>query len=108
MKYIGTNIFLGGKIGEIVKNQQKAEHNHHSQYKIVCKARGIKHANEVVSKLLWGKVFDRNYACETRNENVIAQFDNPNVKFIIYWLLPQNAITDIEIEKALKESEETE
>ena len=104
MKYIGANVFLGGRNNEIVKAYLNAERNHHSQFRIVCKARGVNHANEIVSQLLGRNVFQRGYAAETENKEELSHFSDPSVKFIIYWLTANKAITNVELERLLERS----
>lgn len=103
MKYIGTTCFLRGEICNIVVEKFNDKHNHHSsQFRIVCKARGIKHANELTSWATYN-AFRRNYCAETGNETELSFFEkDSNVNFIIGSSFGRY-ITDIELSELLQD-----
>lgn len=101
MKYIGTYCYVSHPIDDIVNKKTGNLPNYHSQFRIVCKARGINHANEL-TQLISRNVFHREFSCETANEHELSFFEkDSNVIFII----GQNHryITDIELKKLLTE-----
>lgn len=100
MKYIGANCFLCGEKAEIVKEKLNDKYNHHNQFRIVCKARGIKHANELTSWVAY-KIFKYDYCAETGNEQELSFFEkDSNVNFII-GNGSSRYITDIELRELL-------
>ena len=106
MKYIGAYCFPSGEIAKILKEKLNDKHNHHNQFRIVCKARGIKHANELTSWATYN-TFKRDYCAETGNETELSFFEkDSNVNFIIGSSFGRY-ITDIEL-KALLTAHPTE
>ena len=102
MKYLGTRCFICGKNAEIVKEKLNDKHNHHNQFRIVCKARGIKHANELTSWVTYNG-FRRDYCCETGNDKELSFFEkDSNVNFII-GSRNDTYITDIELRELLQD-----
>ncbi len=101
MKYIGAYCFLSGEKAKVVKEKLNDKHNHHNQFRIVCKARGIKHANELTS---WAthNPFKRDYCAETGNEQELSFFEkDSNVNFIIGSSFDRY-ITDVELRVLLQ------
>ena len=106
MKYIGTTCFLCCEIRNIVVEKLNDNYNHHNQFRIVCKARGIKHANELTSWATYN-AFRRDYCAETGNETELSFFEKDrNVNFIIGSSFGRY-ITDIEL-RALLQAHPTE
>lgn len=102
MKYIGTNCFPNKEVENILKELNKYP-NYHNQYRIICKARGLKHANELTNTICRG-IFNYDYACETRNNIELSFFENnKDITYIIQY--NGGYITDIEINKILKDKE---
>ena len=102
MKYIGTNCFPGYQISSILKEKLGDKHNHHNQFRIVCKARGLKHANELTA---WveHKIYRYDYCAETGNEKELSFFEkDSNVNFIIGSSFGRY-ITDIELRELLQD-----
>lgn len=98
MKYISTMCFIRGEKGKAVKEKLNDKHNHHNQFRIVCKARGIKHANELTSWVTYN-AFKCDYCAETGNETELSFFEkDSNVNFIIGSSFGRY-ITDIELRK---------
>lgn len=105
MKYIGTVCSLCGEIRNIVAEKLNDKYNHHSQFRIVCKARGIKHANKLTSWVIYN-AFRRDYCSETKNKTELSFFEkDSNVNFVI-GSSPGRYITDIEL-KALLQAHST-
>ena len=103
MKYIGAYCFICGEISQIIKEKLNDKHNHHNQFRVVCKARGVKHANELTSCVTYN-AFRYNYCSETGNETELSFFEKDNnVNFIIGSSFGR-FITDIELRKLLQES----
>ncbi len=102
MKYIGTTCFLCGEIGKAVKEKLNDNYNHHNQFRIVCKARGIKHANELTDWATYN-AFRRDYCAETGNETELSFFEkDSNVNFIIGSSFGRY-ITDIVLKELLQD-----
>lgn len=103
MKYIGTTCFVTNLEAEIINKKTGGSPNHHNQFRIVCKARGIKHANELTSWLAY-KPFSYSYSSETVKEKELSFFEkDKNITFIVGRF--NNYITDIELKELLKERE---
>lgn len=99
MKYIGTNCFISNLEAEIINKKTGGSPNYHSQFRIVCKARGIKHANELTSWLTY-KPFSYSYSSETGNKKELSFFEkDKNITFIVGRY--NSYITDIELKKML-------
>ena len=102
MKYLGAYCFPSGEIANILKEKLNDKHNHRNHFRIVCKARGIKHANELTSWATYN-AFKRDYCAETGNETELSFFEkDSNVNFII----GNNSgryITDIELRELLQD-----
>lgn len=73
-KYYGTNIFLGGK--ELEKIKQLGYKGHHSQFRTVCKAKSMAEANRIAeSHGLSSKTFSRDFTSETGNKTELEMTD---------------------------------
>ena len=106
MKYLGAYCFPSGEIANILKEKLNDRHNCRNQFRIVCKARGIKHANELTSWVTYN-AFKRDYCAETGNETELSFFEkDSDVNFIIGSSFGRY-ITDIEL-KALLQDHPTE
>ncbi len=106
MKYLGAYCFPSGEIANILKEKLNDKHNRRNQFRIVCKARGIKHANELTSWVTYN-AFKRDYCAETGNETELSFFEkDSDVNFIIGSSFGRY-ITDIEL-KALLQDHPTE
>ena len=102
MKYIGAYCFSSGEIAKILKEKLNDKYNHHNQFRIVCKARGIKHANELTSWVAYN-AFRRDYCAETGNETELSFFEkDSNVNFVIGSSFGRY-ITDIELRELLQD-----
>ena len=105
-KFIGIDHCFGGLPLKIIRKMLSCERETHGQFRIVCKARGIDHANEL-TKDLGHKVFRREYACETGNETELEAFEkNPKITYIISYMYRDSYITDIELNKIIELIEE--
>lgn len=101
MKYIGTDWYPSYEISKILKEKLNDKCNHHNQFRIVCKARGVKHANELTSWVAYNP-FRYDYCAETRNKKELSFFENDSkVNFIICGTYDRY-ITDIELKKLLQ------
>lgn len=105
-KFIGTYHCFSGLRLKIIIKMLSCERETHGQFRIVCKARGLDHANEL-TKDLGHKVFRREYACETGNGLELKAFEeNPQITYIISHLYREKYITDIELNKIIELIEE--
>lgn len=103
MKYLGAYCFPSGEIANILKEKLNDKHNHRNQFRIVCKARGIKHANELTSWATYN-AFKRDYCAETGNETELSFFEkDSDVNFIIGSSFGRY-ITDIELKALLQDN----
>ena len=86
----------------ILFSKWRNSQNHHNQFRIVCKARGVKHANELTSWAIYN-AFKRDYCAETGNEKELSFFEkDSNVNFIIGSSFGKY-ITDIELRELLQD-----
>jgi hypothetical protein len=105
-KFIGTYHCFCGLHLKIIRKMLSCENEHHGQFRIVCKARGLDHANEL-TKDLGHKVFRRDYTSETGNEKELKAFEeNPRVTYIISYMYRDKFLTDIELNKIIELIEE--
>lgn len=101
MKYIGAYCFPAANISRILKETLGDKHNSHNQFRIVCKARGVKHANELTAWVAH-KAFEYGFCNETGNEQELSFFGKDSkVTFIIRGTF-NRYITDIELKELLK------
>lgn len=79
MKVLGTNIFLSGdKYRHVV--ELGGDRNNRNQFRIICKCRGLKNANEKCAALGLGKnVFSKSYTSETGNKKELKLCEESDV-----------------------------
>jgi hypothetical protein len=101
MKYIGTYCFPRYDVATVLKEKLNEPYNYHNQFRIVCKARGLKHANELTDWVAY-KSFKYDYCSETGNEKELSFFEQDiNVNFIICGACGNKYITDFELMKLI-------
>ena len=82
-KFIGTEHCFSGLRLKIIRKMLSCERETHGQFRIVCKARGIDHANEMTKDIGY-KVFRREYSSETGNDTELEMFEkNTQITYII-------------------------
>lgn len=107
MKILSTTCFVHGKIEELIKATGSWNQYHH-QYSIYCRARGIKHANELCQDI-GPRVFHPSYTGSAGDK--IADYFNhhPEVTYILQdtiALFRENEIvTNLQVEEELRKNE---
>lgn len=105
-KYLGTSHCFSGIELKIIRKMLSCEKETHGQFRVVCKARGIEHANEL-TKDIGRKVFRREYTSETGNDLELSMFENnKNVNYIIGYIYSDTYLTNIQLNKIIELIEE--
>jgi len=66
-KYYGTNINISGE--KLDKLKQLGYKGHHSQFRVVCRAKSMAEVNRIAESYgLGSKCFHKDYTCETGNK----------------------------------------
>lgn len=103
MKIFFARCFLHGEKEQLLIN--KGIYDGHHQYSVYCKARGLKHANEL-SQDVSTKTFNPKFASICSNKKVVEFFEtHPEVTYIIgdcLLSIDKGLITNLDIEALSK------
>lgn len=101
MKYLGTLGWcsLYGNVKAVVdKELGITDSYHNTNYRLVCKCRGLRNGNEITSKVA-PNAFRYDFCSETGNAKELKYFENPDVTFIITCERSNDYITDLRLKE---------